>query len=274
VLYNIYIDNNGDAMEDITYSFRFNTKLMNPNTFLYNTGPITSLDDADWNLRQYYSVTRTDKSGAHELGKDLASPPSNVGQHSTPNYDSLMMAGVHTLSDGSTVFVGQADDPFWVDVGAIFDLLSIRKLPGNMGGGVDGLIANYFYRHNCLCEHCQAVFRRYLRDRFTAEELRTRFGIADLATHRFPEIVSWHPAAETTPLRLEMLRFSQVSNKEAFDLRLDPALYELVERLAAQELRSVNAELECLLREALARRGSGLPQAETAERGRRSKKNE
>src|SRR5207247_6419717 len=49
------------------------------------------------------------------------------------------------------------------------------------------------------------------------EELRTRFGIADLATHQFPEIVSWHPAAETTPLRLAMLRFSQVSNKEAFD---------------------------------------------------------
>jgi hypothetical protein len=83
--------------------------------------------------------------------------------------------------------------------------------------GVDGFVANYFYRHNCLCEHCQAAFRRYLRDRFTAEELRTRFGIADLATHQFREIVSWHPAAETTPLRLEMLRFSQVSNKEAFD---------------------------------------------------------
>jgi hypothetical protein len=126
-------------MEDITYNFRFNTKLMNPNTFLYNTGPITSLDDADWNLRQYYTVTRIDKGGSHELGKDLASPPSNVGQHSTPNYDSLMMAGVHTLSDGSKVFVGQADDPFWVDVGAVFDLLSIRKLPGNMGGGIDVL---------------------------------------------------------------------------------------------------------------------------------------
>ena len=67
------------------------------------------------------------------------SPPSNVGQHSTPNYDTLMMAGVHTLSDGSTVFVGQSDDPFWVDVGAILDLLSIRKLPGNMGGGIDVL---------------------------------------------------------------------------------------------------------------------------------------
>ena len=58
------------------------------------------------------------------------------------------------------------------------------------------------------------------------------------------------------------------SPKKAFALRLDPALYETVERLAAQELRSVNAELECLLREALARRGVRLPAAEPARRGR------
>jgi hypothetical protein len=62
------------------------------------------------------------------------------------------------------------------------------------------------------------------------------------------------------------------SNKKAFALRLDPALYEMVERLAAQDLRSVNAELECLLREALARRGIRLPVAEPAKRGRPKKK--
>ena len=43
VLYEIHIDNNGDAKADITYQFRFNTQTRNPNTFLYNTGPITSL---------------------------------------------------------------------------------------------------------------------------------------------------------------------------------------------------------------------------------------
>ena len=57
VLYEIMVDNNGDAVEDLTYQFRFNTVTMNPNTFLYNTGPITSLDDPDFNVRQYYSVT-------------------------------------------------------------------------------------------------------------------------------------------------------------------------------------------------------------------------
>ena len=43
--------------------------------------------------------------------------------------------------------------------------------------------------------------------------------------------------------------------KKAFPLRIDPALWAEVERLAAQELRSANAQVEFLLREALARRG-------------------
>ena len=62
------------------------------------------------------------------------------------------------------------------------------------------------------------------------------------------------------------------SAKKAFALRLDPALYDTVERLAAHELRSVNAELEMLLREALARRGIRIPPAEPARRGRPKKK--
>src|SRR5262245_61513245 len=57
-LYEIKIDNNGDAREDVTFQFRFKTTVMNPNTFLYNTGPITSLDDPDFNVRQSYTVTK------------------------------------------------------------------------------------------------------------------------------------------------------------------------------------------------------------------------
>jgi hypothetical protein len=83
--------------------------------------------------------------------------------------------------------------------------------------GVDGFIANYFYRHNCLCEHCQRDFRAYLKQRFTAAELNDKFGIDDLTAHRFEEIVAWHKPEESTPLRREMLRFSQISNKQAFD---------------------------------------------------------
>ena len=83
--------------------------------------------------------------------------------------------------------------------------------------GVDGYMINYFYRHNCLCTHCRKAFSEYLRERFTAEQLREKFGIADITTHVFPEIVAWHAPAESTPLRREMLRFSQIANKRAYD---------------------------------------------------------
>jgi hypothetical protein len=83
--------------------------------------------------------------------------------------------------------------------------------------GVDGYVANYFYRHNCLCEHCQAGFRGYLSERFTPEQLRERFQIADGKTHKFTEIIGWHNPKESTPLRREMLRFSQIACKNAFD---------------------------------------------------------
>jgi len=56
--------------------------------------------------------------------------------------------------------------------------------------------------------------------------------------------------------------------KKAFPLRLDPALYAAIERAAATDLRSVNAQVECLLREALARRGVKLADPVRARRGR------
>ncbi|MBB4154927.1 hypothetical protein GGQ80_002843 [Sphingomonas jinjuensis] len=56
--------------------------------------------------------------------------------------------------------------------------------------------------------------------------------------------------------------------KKAFALRLDPALYAAIERAAAGDLRSINAEVECLLREALARRGVKLQEPTPPRRGR------
>src|SRR5437763_12941980 len=56
VLYEIHVDNDGDALADNTYQFRFQTQLRNPGTFLYNTGPVTALDSPNWNSRQFYSV--------------------------------------------------------------------------------------------------------------------------------------------------------------------------------------------------------------------------
>ena len=119
--------------------------------------------------------------------------------------------------------------------------------------GVDGLMANYFYRHDCVCEHCQTAFCTYLAERYKPEELLERFGIDDVARHRFAEIVSWHDPATTTPLRLEMLRFSQVSNKQVFDeLLLRYARSRKPDFIAAQwnhlgQFDEISGDERCLL---------------------------
>ena len=64
------------------------------------------------------------------------------------------------------------------------------------------------------------------------------------------------------------------SPKKAFPLRLDPGLYAAIERAAASDLRSVNAQVECLLREALGRRGVKLAEPVRAKRGRPAKDSE
>ena len=58
--------------------------------------------------------------------------------------------------------------------------------------GLDGYISNYFYRHNCLCPHCQSGFRTYLKKRFTPVELDKQFAIKEADKHVFTEIVGWH----------------------------------------------------------------------------------
>ena len=129
VLYEIHIDTSGDAKPDITYQFRFTTVVGNPDTFLYNTAPITSLASSAWNRKQFYSVTRVDRWGVHHLGRNLACPPCNIGPLSTPNYASaLAQPAVHSLSDGSCVFAGQRAEGFYVDLGSIFDLLNLRPI--------------------------------------------------------------------------------------------------------------------------------------------------
>src|SRR5437588_1501957 len=102
VLYSIYIDNDGDGVPEVSYVFKFSTRLRNPNTFLYNTGPITSLTSPNWNKRQFFSVTRVDGSNVAAYGTghgpklktrvlatNLACPPCNIGPRSPPKYPAL-----------------------------------------------------------------------------------------------------------------------------------------------------------------------------------------
>jgi Domain of unknown function (DUF4331) len=150
VLYSIHIDNNGDGLAEIVYEFNFETKIGNPNTFLYNTGTIGSLNDPNWSKRQFYTVTRVERKGRHGetatvLGEGLACPPCNIGAHSTPNYSALANEAIHSLAGGQTVFAGQRNDPFFVDIGSIFDLADLRPfqnlhlLPMAATPGVDTL---------------------------------------------------------------------------------------------------------------------------------------
>jgi hypothetical protein len=126
VLYEIHIDNNGDAKPDVTYQFRFTTEYRDEDTFLYNVGPITSLDSTNWNRRQFASVTRVAGGTSTTLATNLACPPCNIGPHSTPNYSTLASAAIHKLSGGVKVFTGQRAEGFYVDLGAIFDLGILR----------------------------------------------------------------------------------------------------------------------------------------------------
>jgi len=124
--YNVYIDKNGDAVPDTTYTYRFTN---GPNVaFLQNT-------------QQSYSVTKTEAGVSRVVGQGLLTPPDNIGPKSLGGvpYAKYRTDQTHVLSDGELTFAGQRDDPFFGDVGAIFDLVSIRAGTGSTGGGKDFL---------------------------------------------------------------------------------------------------------------------------------------
>src|SRR5260370_24809761 len=89
VLYQIHIDNDGDGQADISYRFRFSTQVVNPDTFLYNTGPIESLSSPNWNRRQSYDVTVVNGASHSTLGTGLPCPPCDIGPLPTPDHPTL-----------------------------------------------------------------------------------------------------------------------------------------------------------------------------------------
>jgi hypothetical protein len=126
VLYEIHVDNDGDAVEDITYEFRFSTTTVNPDTYLYaNNAPIESIESDAWNRPQTYTVTKVEDGQRSVVGSDLLTPPNNVGPRSTPDYESLAAEAVHDLGSGQ-VFAGQRDEGFYIDIASIFDLGTLR----------------------------------------------------------------------------------------------------------------------------------------------------
>jgi hypothetical protein len=126
VRYRINVDNDGDGDADVIYEFAFQTQVADPNSFLYNTGAIDSIDSPNWNRKQFYSVTRIGQGRRQVLATGLACPPCNVGVLSTPDYDTLAAQAVHSIAGGRTVFAGQRLEGFYVDLGSIFDLGTLR----------------------------------------------------------------------------------------------------------------------------------------------------
>ena len=120
--YDINIDNDGDARPDVIYRWRFTTHHRNPDSFIYNNGPVTSLADQNLLIFQTYDLTRIRGESSTKLIDDAKVVPSNVGAASMPGYNAnLFDAGVKTVNNIKS-WVGQSDDAFFLDL-RVFDLL-------------------------------------------------------------------------------------------------------------------------------------------------------
>lgn len=155
ILYEIKVDNNHDAIEDIVFQFRFSTEQRLPTLFTAYAGvgsagavapsnspppvsagalivppAITSFNSAGLGLRQRYAVTLLRGGAATRLtGADpFYAVPANVGPR-TMNYSALFNAGIHSLDAGIRVFAGTTDDAFWIDLGGVFDTLNTQIFP-------------------------------------------------------------------------------------------------------------------------------------------------
>jgi hypothetical protein len=140
--YEIHVDNDGDAKDDITYRWQFTDSLRNGNTFLYNTGTIEFIDDPDLNVRQTYDLFRIDHSTGQrtKLLEDAPVAPWNVGKRSFPNNSYENVARGAVINKGNiSAFAGPRDEPFFVDL-HVFDLLGVAGAPTTDGINVMSLV--------------------------------------------------------------------------------------------------------------------------------------
>ena len=123
VRYDVNISNDGDANPEIIYRWRFRDNYRNPNTFLYATGQVTSLEDENLNFFQTYTLKkiRVGKNST-TLVRNAKVAPSDVGQASMPDYSALRDEAVVAAGTGAQSFAGQTNDPFFLDL-RVFDLL-------------------------------------------------------------------------------------------------------------------------------------------------------
>ncbi|MYN20410.1 DUF4331 domain-containing protein [Rugamonas sp. FT107W] len=150
-LYEIHIDNNGDAKEDLTFQFRFNNANKDSKLtvggkqvsipLVINGGPIAGPNAAGANVRETYTVAvvRGDRrTGARAAVTNVADgtgtfdkPLDNIGNKSIPNYAAYAAAHIYNVNipgcaTPARMFVGQRKDPFVVNLGETFDLVNIK----------------------------------------------------------------------------------------------------------------------------------------------------
>ncbi len=165
ILYEIKIDNNQDAVEDVVLQVRFTTEQRLPGVFQAYVGAgaginapanspapvapgtpivppaITALDgpgSQGLGTRQSYTVTLVRNGVSTPIlnasGGAFFAVPVNAGPRTMPNYSALFAQGIYNTNvAGVKVWAGTADDPFFIDLGAAFDSFNIRI---GAGGGV------------------------------------------------------------------------------------------------------------------------------------------
>jgi hypothetical protein len=155
ILYEIKVDNNNDAIEDISFQFRFLTEQRLPNLFQVYAGVgasgatapanspppvppgtlivpprITGFSSAGLGLRQSYTVTKVTGGVATPLpgSGPLYAVPANVGSR-TMDYNALFNQGIYDVGNAIRVFAGTTDDAFWIDLGGAFDTFNTSIFP-------------------------------------------------------------------------------------------------------------------------------------------------
>lgn len=211
ILYEIKVDNNHDAVEDVIFQFRFSTQYQLPGVFtaVAGIGPdgantpgtsnlvvppqIRDFNNPGLNLRQTYTVKMIDKERRSETfltssdGSPFFAVPGNAGTR-TMVYEELFTKGTYNLANGVSVFAGTTDDAFWIDLGGAFDTLNVRTL----GSGVPGVLtssedaANYNFASDTVSGYAVNTIAVEL-----PIEMLTRTGRIEPASSRWATIGVW-----------------------------------------------------------------------------------
>jgi hypothetical protein len=203
VLYSLHIDNDRDGKDDVTYEFRFTTETTNPAAFIANgiapdpndpnmitAAPITALEgpgSEGLSRKQRYTVTelrdckKNDRSCRPKTvlfqGQTLSAVPSNVGPRTMPSYETLAAQGIYgDAATGARVFAGQRAETFAIDLGAVFDLINLRRaLPAlsnaeDANDNMNSFGKNAFSGFNVNTIALEVPISRLTRDRQPADE--------------------------------------------------------------------------------------------------------